>query len=321
MRTRILTHLYEEYLTCGPYAFADVDQWAHANDADIAEVRITVDELVEEGRAEWLPAIGAHMAHLTPLGVHGVEQEGMARAEAAEAMTEARLRLLLRLAELRDKHGPHHGSYWEKVAAEASLTRLQYDQSVYVLASFGFMEGDDRPTVTRSGLEAVRSYREGAEVKAELGELEQGDLVTPQERGRRLERLIARSISDTGWETAVNVRSATEENDIVVHQEREIYLIQCKWEAHPIGAPMVRDMIGRLGARDGVPGLLLSMSGFAATAVDEARLAFGRQLVLLWGPTDVRSILADPWTFESLLQSKLYAARVRRKVLLEGQEH
>src|SRR5688500_9374047 len=92
--------------------------------------------------------------------------------------------------------------------------------------------------------------------------------------------------------------------DVMVSRAREYYLTECKWEQKPTGAPVVRELYRKLGNRVGVRGILLSMSGSTSGTARQVEDYAGDKVILLFGPEDFRSMVAQQTSFEKLLDEK-----------------
>jgi hypothetical protein len=102
--------------------------------------------------------------------------------------------------------------------------------------------------------------------------------------------------------------------DIVVFRGSLFYLIECKWEAEPIQASIIRELFGKLGNRANVHGLVVSMSGFTSGAVEQTKDYAGQRIILLLGPEDVRDLIEHRRTYDELIDEKHKALVTQRKV-------
>lgn len=85
----------------------------------------------------------------------------------------------------------------------------------------------------------------------------------------------------------VSVNRPHEEFDVVIFRAHEFFLVECKWENKPIDAPAIRDFFAKLEWRDGVMGIIVSMSGFTSASQMDVRDRIRRRVILLFGPEDV----------------------------------
>jgi hypothetical protein len=92
--------------------------------------------------------------------------------------------------------------------------------------------------ISPAGLDLVDHLRDRRRFTKEF---ERVSAMTPQPRGRALQRLLASILEQNGWKQDEPVRTSNEEIDIVVSKEKEYYLTECKWEKKPIG----RELLGR----------------------------------------------------------------------------
>lgn len=138
---------------------------------------------------------------------------------------------------------------------------------------------------------------------------------TPQKRGIEFQRLFSRLIGMDKWTVEESGKSSNEEIDILVHREREDYLVECKWEQKPTEASQIREFQGKLCNRSGVRGIFASMSGFSQGAVRQVEEQLSQRELLLFGPIDLRMLFERKEAFEDMLTEK-HRFMVRRKECL-----
>jgi hypothetical protein len=135
---------------------------------------------------------------------------------------------------------------------------------------------------------------------------------TPQKRGIEFQRLFSRLIGMDKWTVEESAKSSNEEIDILVHREREDYLVECKWEQKPTEASQIREFQGKLYNRSGARGIFASMSGFSQGAVRQVEEQLSQRELLIFGPNDLRMLFAREKSFEDMLTEK-HRVMVRRK--------
>jgi restriction endonuclease Mrr len=136
----------------------------------------------------------------------------------------------------------------------------------------------------------------------------------PQQRGREFQKLFARIVGLSGWSYEEGVRTSHEEIDLIVHKNRDYYLIECKWEKEPIEGPVVRELYGKLGNRTDIRGVLVSMSGFTSGAVKQVQDFANANLILLFGQEDVNALISGKSSFEDFIGEKHHQLVTRRIV-------
>src|SRR5207248_1890542 len=140
--------------------------------------------------------------------------------------------------------------------------------------------------ITHRGLEAVDKWKQ----RNELGEeFDRTKTLAPHPRGRALQKLLAKAIEQSGWLQEESARTSHEEMDVIIYRDHEYYLVECKWVNDPVEATVVRELKGKLDNRVDVRGIVVSMSGFTAGAVDQAAEYAGQRVIILFGPEDVRA--------------------------------
>lgn len=266
-------------------------------------------------RAGWIekPAI-SWLVKLTPTGIAGIEGAGYASAEAVAQDNHIREGLLLLLCE---RAGGRTRASLEELANAASCGVEAAFRNADLLMKCGLV---GRPVAgwyvaTDAGVAEAQRLK-GARAHVEhYFSLKDGTSFSPQERGHELEKLIEVISGSDGWESDRQVRGSGEEQDLVLHREREYYLVECKWLRDPVEAGVVREFAGRVEARAGVGGVAMSMSGFSAGAVEWARGKQSTCILLLFGPEDVESLVKQRRKFTELLSEKVHAVVMRRQVV------
>jgi hypothetical protein len=153
--------------------------------------------------------------------------------------------------------------------------------------------------ITPHGMSAVQEWRRRIAVADEYERLRNDD--NPQRRGRKLEPLLRTVVQNEGWEAEANVHAPGEENDLIIHQGREYYIVQCKWEKDPVQRSYFGDLRDRMTSRAGVRGVFVSLSGYTEEAVKDAIDRLETAILLLYGPEDVGRIMRGGTTFTALL--------------------
>lgn len=253
---------------------------------------------------------------LTTQGVLYVEELGIAPKHHIRENQLVRDRILEVLAKIREDRGSYALVDWTQVALGANLEQYTFLRNAKILEDVGLIRWrrERSPQITGEGLEKVTEWRRRVKLSEEYRCLEKVD---PHKRGHLFEELLAQIISVDGWDCEINVRGPGEEHDIVVHRGQEYYLIECKWHSEPIGAPIVREFRDRISARVGIKGILVSMSGFAATATHEVQSRLSECMILLFGRKDVDALFEGKTTFTDLLDAKLHATVTQRKVVVD----
>jgi hypothetical protein len=257
---------------------------------------------------------GWSRCELTPRGVLRAEERGAPPAEEVERHQMARTEILAQLADLYDREGVsaefHHSEICDATGLGLEIVLL----NLSFLTDVGYVVDTSSCSyrITHQGLEAVRKWRQR---KALSEELERVETLAPQPRGHALQKLLAKAVEQFGWLQEESVRTSHEEMDVIIYHDREYYLVECKWVAEPVEAAVVRELKGKLDNRVDVRGIVVSMSGFSAGAVEQAADYAGQRVILLFGPEDVRALVSQESTFEELLNEKYRELVTRRQVV------
>src|SRR5687767_7370166 len=240
--------------------------------------------LVERMKSEGLienAAMGGFY-RITARGVIHAEETGIAPVELVNTNQNARTKILLGLARVYEEQGSLYTVQNSTLYGEAAIGPIQATANLLVLRALGYAEGSGNAgsKLTLRGLEAVEEYRKNTSV---VDEFETISTMSPQPRGRALQKLIAKVVNRHGWDQNEGVKTSNEEMDVIVFREREYYLLESKWEKDPIEASVIRELFGKLGNRIDVRGIVASMSGFTEGAVKQVHDYTGQRIILLFG--------------------------------------
>jgi len=125
---------------------------------------------------------------------------------------------------------------------------------------------EHKPEPAESTRPATRRARRHDDALAYLMQL-LNDNTAPQQRGRELEKIVlgilhAEKLEPSGG----HIVNPGEEIDLAFILDGHHYLVECKWEAAPVGQPVVTLFSGKVARKAvGTFGVVLSMSGFTQT--------------------------------------------------------
>lgn len=198
---------------------------------------------------------------LTPRGILYAEESGAPPAEEVRRHQTARTEILAVLADLYDKDGVHADYHYTEVCEGTGLDTQIVLLNLSLLIDTGRVTNTSTSSfrITHEGLEAVREWRRRKALGEEFDRIGTFD---PRPRGRALQKLLARAVEQSGWLQEEGVRTSHEEMDVIVHRDREYYLVECKWVTQPVESSVVRELKGKLDNRVDVRGIVVSMSGF-----------------------------------------------------------
>ena len=147
-------------------------------------------------------------------------------------------------------------------------------------------------------------------------------LSSPQQRGKalealfnelcRIEGILVREAFTMSSEAAGGVE---EQVDGVISLEGEIYLVEMKYLAAPVGADHLGRFVSRVFLHTDARGLLLSASGFTEPAVEQCRFALTQKTVILCDLKEILVVLEGDQTLPDYLQRKVRAAIIDRRPL------
>ncbi len=270
--------------------------------------RLSVEHLIEP------TVFGGWFYQLKPRGVVYVEKHAIASADLVRTNDEARTRMLLALTKVYEEQGNLYMVPNSELYQEASLDQIQATANLLVLHGLGLAEpfGNGGSRLTHNGLDFIEEYRKNRSL---ANEFEAISNMSPQARGRALQKLIAKVAARHGWGNDEGVRTSNEEMDVIIYRDREYYLLESKWEKDPIEAAVVRELFGKLGNRIDVRGMVASMSGFSKGAVKQVEDYIAQRLILLLGSQDIRALVYGVVTLEELLNAKYKELVTKRRVI------
>ena len=271
-----------------------------------------VHQMSQQGLIRADTAGGNYM--IQAAGVVKAEEQNIVAGELKNDNQHIRTRVLARLAKVYETHGEYADDYIDTMAQEFAVDIYALANNLQVLEDLSYIETVAMGSykITLRGLEAVNEWRK---TTGFANEYERISTLAPQPRGRALQKLLAKVIEKFGWSQEEGARTSHEEMDVVIHKARDYFLIESKWEKDPIEAPIVRELYGKLSNRDGVQGIIVSMSGFSSGAVEQAQDYAGSRKILFFGKEDIEQVIYQRVSFDALLDEKYQQLITRRKIM------
>ena len=219
-----------------------------------------------------------------------------------------------KLARLYKEKGSYANAHIDNLSNEFNVDIYGLINNLQVLEYLGFVDSVTSGSfkITHEGLDSVNLWKTQvgfAEVFRQISEL------NPQARGREFQKFFAKIIEYYGWSIEEGARTSHEEIDVLIHKEREYYLVECKWLKDPIEAPVVRELYGKLSNRSGVHGILASMSGFSQGAIEQGEKYASDRVILFFGTEDIRKLIYGLKLFDLLLDEKYQEFITRGKII------
>lgn len=311
IKRSILTVLYSAWHS-GLEELPDLESLCASNEWDVKQFRRTVSALEHRGMLREL----GFRDELTAAGVRYAEDSGIAPSEDYEANQAVRSNLCFALKQALENQDLPDSVPYQVLARFCEIDQALALRNLELLAEVGYIAWEEVGCVvlTERGYQAIEAARLRQVLLDEFGEVA---AMPPHPRGIAFQVLFAKLLEHSGWSKQDSVRLPGEEIDVVISREREHYLIECKWERDPVGAPTIREFLGKLNKRSGVNGLFVSMSGFTGPAIEEAEGGTASKLVLFFGPKDVERLFNGQRTFDDLLTKKHTALSIVRRIEFE----
>jgi hypothetical protein len=253
---------------------------------------------------------------ITAPGILYAEEKNLIPEELSKPNKDARQILLTALADFYDRDANESDAHYAELARQLGLDEEITGNNLDLLVELGCAENPQVGfyTISRFGLERVQDYRSRLATAKEFERLSE---MSPQAKGRALQKLIAKIVERDGWPQLEGARTSHEEMDVVIFRPPDYYVIECKWVKDPVEANVIRELIGKVGNRAGVRGIVVSMSGFTKGAIEQVEDHSNTRAILLFGPENVRSLVYGQSTFDELLDGKCRELIVRKKVLVD----
>jgi restriction system protein len=171
--------------------------------------------------------------------------------------------------------------------------------------------------IERRNIERTRR----SEVRADLARaFAEGN---PWKRGKHLEEVLNRlfaldgiSVKEAFHLTGNEGQGVVEQIDGVVAFEGELYLVEMKWLATPVGVPEISQHLVRLMSRSEARGILISASGFSEAAIVQARDFLQHKVAVLCELEEIVRLLERPEkSLTDHFNEKVHAAIAERRPL------
>lgn len=302
-----------------------VEEWA-------AERGVRGREEAEQVDVYFLTNTGIDEAEeLLAESTHGEDRELVRRHEQTR---KALLEIFQELIEtFSAPHGtgrqmsPEFRAAYEQKIRDRGLDRLSTNRNFSYLVesqritnAANFLQEEFCYQITSSGYSLLKRYEEREEQVAmqqariaAFENLKRGTGLTPQARGHALERLLKALFEEEGWQCELNVKTRSQENDLIIHRGREYHLVEAKWEDSGKASP---EYISRL--RDKVMdrpwsrfGIFVSMTGYTEGVTDSIERRMSDCLILLFSSQDVEDAVYSRRRFTDILDERFYLAMSR----------
>lgn len=250
---------------------------------------------------------------ITARGIIEAEKREIISAEKIQRNDEVRYKILETAFNFYNLHDNDEPVSDFDIMSECSFSESEVSHNLDLLEEIGYVIFDSTNSFYISKL-GIKQFQISQKRKYFKDEFERISKLAPQPRGIALEKLIAKVVDFTGWQQEANITTSYEQIDVVIHLNREFYLIECKWEKNPIEADVIDKLFGKLSRRAGTHGILMSMSGFTKGCEDCVRDSTGQKLFLLFGKGDIEQIISNPNSFKELFNNKYKELVMRRNV-------
>lgn len=249
-------------------------------------------------------------------GIIYAESEGLIDSILIEKNNFVRNHILKFLADSYKKEKTQKFRSFYKVQANKKISKDELSTNLLFLWERGFIQGSKEGyRITEAGLDNFNKHEARNYCLSEFTRLIQTEKITPQKRGIEFQKLISKVCEVACWKQEEGVLTSNEEIDVIIHKNREFYLIECKWQKKPIQPAAINHHLIKLIDRTDTKGIVISMSGFTSGAVKKVVDSTTRKLIILFGKEDIEQIISNPDSFEDLLNEKYTELISRRKAI------
>lgn len=284
-------------------------EWAQEQKHDVEVVHRAFGELSEQRLIE-APLLGPY-AQITMYGFSACEQAGFIDEESLRPHTRFRTDLLVALSKARAERGLNSAIHWRELSQGIGADEKLFMANEQFLTQTGYIECVAKCLrITAEGERAVQEYLSKLGLLERFEELKDSGNVTAQQRGHELEKLLELAAVKEGWKVERNARAPGEENDLILSQGFNYFIVSCKWLSAPCEVEDARNLRDRVIHRPGTRGVLFSMSGFTSGFIGDIERRLSDAIILPFGPEDIENALSGE--LSSLLQSKFHGVIVKR---------
>lgn len=287
----------------------DVPKWLASNGLDL-EYPKCVGPASRAGLAAFYDWDTRKTAELNVSGVIHVERWGLAEPSLIARMQQARKRILSVAVD-------SGADFFDLVSfnhSDVGLTFMQTHLTGWFMERMGWIhhrghfpeKGPEAFCVclTPAGKDQHELWEAEAKIEARWRELQACTDMTPQRRGKELEKLLEELAGFQGIDVARSAPAPGEENDLIFTFDFHIFIVSCKWEQDPAKAEYVRSLRARLATRPGSYGLLVSGGGISGDAKTVAQTQTSSGLVVLFGQGDLDRLFTLGVGLEDLLKAR-----------------
>ncbi len=137
----------------------------------------------------------------------------------------------------------------------------------------------------------------------------------PQKRGKDLENILNElfMIFGIGVRGSFSLKGTdgegiTEQVDGVIELNSDIYFVEMKWLAKPVGKAEIAEHLSRIFFREETRALVISASGFTDPAISICKEALQKKIVILCSLDEIVYMLESDGDLCDLLKQKVHAA-------------
>jgi len=145
----------------------------------------------------------------------------------------------------------------------------------------------------------------------------------PHERGKHLEKVLNKLFAvydilvTEDFKRKVDDVGVVEQIDGIISFDGDIYLVEMKWLAKPVGVAEMSQHFVRLFSRADAKGLFISSSRYASTVINECKTILSQKVITLCTLQEIVFLLEREGDLKEFLRKKSQAATIDKNPFLE----
>jgi hypothetical protein len=288
--------------------------WCEEQNLNPDEIYSIFESLKDRGFCNW-ETIGP-TGSITTFGILEVEDMNLINKDLLEKNFSIRTQILEEMFNEERKlntqliMGPD-------IRSKIGLSRKEFDIHFKLLEETYNVKSvsANKIKLTEKGRLAIKDLEYRRSFQKEFIELNEEEA---HNRGRKFDVFISKLLERYGWTTEPKIKGESEEIDVSIIKNSDIYLIECKWESKAIEAKKIRDFIVKIDKRPTINGIFISMSGFTNGAIKEIKDHLTKRLIIPFGKKDMEEILSEYSSFDEKLKIKRESMLIRREIIIDN---
>jgi restriction system protein len=239
--------------------------------------------------------------------------------DAGEVRLRERREALKRVTEFDD-----FSTCWPKDQLEAKGLVAEVRRVVDIKDSFTRMKQEAEQSQAERAQEYRRRVDESRAKQLRLAQIKDDlfslfSMPNPQARGKKAEAVLNSlfaafnlSIRDAFTLSNPDAGGVYEQIDGAIALDGQVYLVEMKWTADPVGTDLISPHLVRVFNRGSCGGMFISATGYTEPAVHVVKQALQKTVFILIGLDEITALLERQKDLPELLRTKIQAAITER---------